>query len=128
MSPLMLVVGGIFLCVMVAFMVLGGGDDGQNADPGVVQQPAQPSQPQQPAATPTPRPTQQATVGSTPGQAAVMLYMNADDKILEQDIFVDLNEAELVGSSDRVNVVAQLDRFRGGFRGDGDWSEAGVST
>jgi hypothetical protein len=53
-----------------------------------------------------------------------MLYMNADDKVLEQDIFVDLNEAELVGSSDRVNVVAQLDRFRGGFRGDGDWTEA----
>lgn len=127
MSPLMIVVGGIFLCVMVAFMLLGGGggDDGQSADPGVVQQPAQPSQPQQPAATPTPRPTRPAAVGSTPGQTwTVMLYMNADDKILEQDIFVDLNEAELVGSSDRVNVVAQLDRFRGGFRGDGDWSEA----
>ncbi len=52
-----------------------------------------------------------------------MLYMNADDKILEQDIFVDLNEAEMVGSSDRVNIVAQMDRFRGGFRGDGDWTD-----
>ena len=32
----------------------------------------------------------------------VMLYQDADDKILEQDIYVDLNEAERVGSSDRV--------------------------
>jgi len=29
----------------------------------------------------------------------VMLYQDADDKILEQDIYVDLNEAERVGSS-----------------------------
>ena len=28
-----------------------------------------------------------------------MLYQDADDKILEQDIFVDLNEAERVGSA-----------------------------
>ena len=40
-----------------------------------------------------------------------MLYQDADDKILEQDIYVDLNEAERVGSSDRVNIVAQMDRF-----------------
>ena len=32
----------------------------------------------------------------------VMLYQDADDKILEQDIFVDLNEAERVGSSAKV--------------------------
>ena len=31
----------------------------------------------------------------------VMLYQDADDKVLEQDIFVDLNEAERVGSTDR---------------------------
>jgi len=52
-----------------------------------------------------------------------MLYQDADDKVLEQDIFIDFNEAELVGSSDRVNIVAQLDRYVGGFRGDGDWSD-----
>ena len=52
-----------------------------------------------------------------------MLYQDADDKILEQDIYVDLNEAERVGSSDRVHIVAQVDRYRGGYRGDGDWTE-----
>ena len=54
-----------------------------------------------------------------------MLYQDADDKILEQDIYVDLNEAERVGSSDRVNIVAQMDRFKGGFKGDGNWTGAG---
>jgi hypothetical protein len=51
-----------------------------------------------------------------------MLYQDADDKILEQDIYVDLNEAERVGSSDRVHIVAQVDRYRAGYQGDGDWS------
>ena len=50
-----------------------------------------------------------------------MLYQDADDQILEQDITFDLNEAERVGSSDRVKVVAQLDRFRGAYQGDGNW-------
>ncbi len=54
----------------------------------------------------------------------VMLYQDADDQILEQDIFVDLNEAERVGSTDRVAIVAQLDRFRGAYQGDGDWTSA----
>jgi hypothetical protein len=51
-----------------------------------------------------------------------MLYQDADDKILEQDIYVDLNEAERVGSSERMHIVAQVDRYREGYRGDGDWS------
>lgn len=52
----------------------------------------------------------------------VMLYQDADDKILEQDIYLDLNEAERVGSSDNVHIVSQVDRFRAGYAGDGDWS------
>ena len=52
----------------------------------------------------------------------VMLYQNADDPILEKDIFLDLNEAELVGSSDAVTIVSQLDRYDGEFDGDGDWT------
>jgi hypothetical protein len=35
---------------------------------------------------------------------------------------VDLNEAERVGSSDRVRIVAQIDRFSGAFQGDGNWT------
>lgn len=67
-----------------------------------------------------------AAAGSsvTPGQTwTIMLYQDADDKVLEQDIFIDFNEAERVGSTGRVNIVAQLDRYVGGFRGDGDWSD-----
>lgn len=54
----------------------------------------------------------------------VMLYQDADDEILEQDIFIDLNEAEMIGSTDQVMVVAQLDRHEGAFDGDGDWTTA----
>ena len=52
----------------------------------------------------------------------IMLYQDADDKILEKDIFVDLNEAERVGSSDRVKIVSQIDRYAGAYSGDGNWS------
>ena len=33
-----------------------------------------------------------------------MLYQDADDQILEQDIFTDFNEAERVGSTDQVRI------------------------
>ena len=56
----------------------------------------------------------------------IMLYQDADDRILEKDIFIDLNEAELVGSNDQVQVVSQIDRYRGGFDGDGDWNGAAL--
>ena len=75
---------------------------------------------------PSPTPPGEAFVPpSTSGQGdtwLVMLYQDADDKILEEDIYLDLNEAERVGSSDRVQIVAQVDRFSEGYRGDGDWS------
>jgi hypothetical protein len=51
-----------------------------------------------------------------------MLYEDADDEILEEDMYNDLNEAELVGSTERMTVVAQMDRYDGGFDGDGDWT------
>jgi GNAT superfamily N-acetyltransferase len=52
----------------------------------------------------------------------VMMYMAADDEVLEEDAVFDMNEAELVGSTERVTVVAQLDRYAGGYSGDGDWT------
>ena len=52
-----------------------------------------------------------------------MLYQDADDKVLEQDIYIDLNEVERVGPTDRVHMVAQIDRYRGGFTGDGNWTQ-----
>jgi hypothetical protein len=54
----------------------------------------------------------------------IMLYQDADDQILERDIYLDLNEAERVGSSNNVQVVAQIDRYRAGYQGDGDWTAA----
>ena len=83
----------------------------------------QPTQPVQ-SLPPTPRPTRIPFTSSPAGEDTwlVMLYQDADDKILEQDIFLDFNEAERVGSSNSMHVVAQLDRFSGGFQGDGNWS------
>jgi hypothetical protein len=54
----------------------------------------------------------------------VLLYSDADSLELERDMFIDFNEAELVGSSEMVTVVAQLDRYQGEFSGDGDWTGA----
>jgi len=91
----------------------------------------EPPLPPQLAAPPDLPPTAPAplkTLVSQPPASAptwlVMLYQDADDKVLEQDIFFDLNEAERVGSSDRVQIVAQLDRYRAGYQGGGDWSSA----
>ena len=50
-----------------------------------------------------------------------MLYQNADDQALERDILIDFNEAEMIGSTDQVIIVSQLDRYKGGYSGDGDW-------
>ena len=52
----------------------------------------------------------------------VMLYVDADDEALEWQLLQKLNEAELVGSSDQVQIVAQVDRFEGGYEGDGGWA------
>ncbi|MDO9302425.1 MAG: clostripain-related cysteine peptidase, partial [Anaerolineales bacterium] len=60
-----------------------------------------------------------ATLGE-PGTWLVMMYEDADDEILEEDMVFDMNEAELVGSTDQVTIVAQMDRFVGGYDGDGD--------
>jgi len=52
----------------------------------------------------------------------VILYQDADDDVLEEDMFYDLNEAEKVGSTEKVNIVSQFDRYDGAFDGDGDWT------
>ena len=69
--------------------------------------------------TSTPRPT--LPPGSKGQTWTVLLYQDADDKELEQDIDFDLNEAERVGSSAQVQIVSQIDRYRAGFSGDGNW-------
>jgi hypothetical protein len=73
-----------------------------------------------------PQATRPAVVpsGPTTGDSwLVMLYQDADDKILEKDIYVDLNEAERAGSTENVRIVSQIDRFAGGFADDGNWTD-----
>ncbi len=54
----------------------------------------------------------------------VILYQVAEDKPLEIGSFLDVNESELVGGSDRVRIVTQFDRFKGGLDEEGGWTSA----
>ena len=126
----------IAICVFGGLRLFGGGSE--TSQP-VYEQPAFTEEATEaygilPVFTPTrparPTPTKAVSQSKPPAPAVgdqswlVMLYQDADDKILEQDIFVDLNEAEKVGSDNRLTIVAQLDRYRAGFQGDGDWVSA----
>ena len=117
----------IVICAVAVMTIIEPGDLELPSEidygvPAATAVPFAPSISEEPTTPPkpfTPPPT------SAEGQTwLVMLYQDADDKILEQDIYLDLNEAERVGSSDRVHIVAQVDRFRGGYQGDGDWTTA----
>ncbi len=114
----------VAICACLYIFVLGPSGPGDEyvlpaaTQPGVMSQPTS-----LPGPTRTPRPFTPPAVSSQGGQTwLVMLYQDADDKVLEQDIYLDLNEAERVGSNDQLHIVAQMDRFRAGYRGDGDWS------
>ncbi len=50
-------------------------------------------------------------------------YSDADDDILEEDLWFDVNEMEVVGSNSQMNIVVQIDRAEGAFSGDGDWTD-----
>ena len=76
------------------------------------------------AATRTPRPTVDADAVSSDEKWLVMVYQDADDQALEQDIFLDMNEMERIGSTEQVMIVTQLDRFNGGYKGTDNWHSA----
>lgn len=128
-SPLgIVIVILLVVCGLPIYLLLGGklslnGTDGTNyqeeeATRPIVIEDVRPTSTRRPTATPAP-------AGASSGQTwTVLLYQDADDKILEQDIFVDLNEAERVGSGPNLNVVAQIDRYQAGYQGDGDWTSA----
>ncbi len=120
--PLWLLIGLLAVvccCVLGALIMLAGGGGGDLSS-------LFPSEPYEPFETAAPAATARPFVAPTRSAVGqdwlVMLYQDADDRILEKDIYVDLNEAERVGSSDRVQIVAQVDRFSGAFDGDGNWS------
>ncbi len=83
--------------------------------------------PTQVVPTRTPRPTTAASAntGTTGNKWLIMVYQDADDQALEQDITIDLNEMERsMASTEDVMVVTQIDRFRGGFQGNSNFTGA----
>ncbi|MCO6449185.1 MAG: hypothetical protein J5I90_00225 [Caldilineales bacterium] len=123
-SPLLLIGLIVIAFICVALFMMRGGDDTPipASAPQPTELPAAAIAPIEELPTATPRPFTPPPPATGDGDTwLVMLYQDADDKILEQDIYVDMNEAERIGSTDRVHIVTQLDRFRAGYRGDGDW-------
>jgi len=128
----------VVVCAFIGFQLLGGGDGGDGSLPldqlesGFESEDLPAVELVEPTRTPARQPTpatQPAQKENPPAASAgqdatwtVMLYQDADDKVLEQDIYVDLNEAEKTGSNAAVTIISQVDRFRGAFNGDGNWS------
>jgi len=126
-KPNLLIIGIVVIClfcVVGAFLLMGQGgfgDDQVSSLPQITEKPA--FQLQDTATQIAPAVAFTPPAVSSEGQKwLVMLYQDADDKILEKDIYLDLNEAEKVGSSDRVQIVTQMDRYKGGYQGDGNWT------
>ncbi|MBK9925582.1 MAG: hypothetical protein IPP66_09850 [Anaerolineales bacterium] len=115
----------VIVIIFIAFFFLSNGQLGGGSDSSFEQEPyvEQPQQSNDSYSAPVSNFTPPVPASGSGQTWTVMLYQDADDKILEKDIFVDLNEAERVGSSDRVKIVAQVDRFDGAFQGDGNWTE-----
>ena len=67
----------------------------------------------------------QPPVNTTNGLAewTVIVYSAADDEVLEESMWFDINEMEVVGSNPQMNIVVQIDRYAGSFTGDGDWTD-----
>jgi hypothetical protein len=53
----------------------------------------------------------------------IIYYSDADDDILEEAMWFDVNEMEMVGSNSQMNIVVQMDRAEGAFDGDGNWTD-----
>lgn len=80
--------------------------------------------PVQPTNNVPPTPQAQVITPDAMAEWTVIVYSDADDEVLEEGVWFDVNEMELVGSTPQVNIVVQLDRYAGAFTGDGDWTGA----
>ena len=123
----LIILGLVGVCLVGAFFIFGGGSllsGGDFSQPPVAQQEGDFFDDEPQEVVPTLPPAEFIPPpASTEGQTwLVMLYQDADDKVLEQDIYLDLNEAERIGSNDRLHIVAQVDRYTAGYQGDGNWS------
>jgi hypothetical protein len=117
--------GGILLVgvVIILYIVMGGGLGDMTAPPED-ESPMDYQEPEVASPTRTPWPTPVVSGAGSDDTWLVMVYQDADDQALEQDIFIDLNEMERIGSTENVRIVSQIDRFRGGYSGDGNWHNA----
>lgn len=114
--------GGILLIGLVILVyVIFGGDMGDIATQPDSYDQEEFAQPEFDEPTRTPWPTADSASVGTDETWLVMVYQDADDQALEQDIFIDLNEMERIGSTENVRIVSQIDRYRGGFSSDGNW-------
>ncbi len=82
-----------------------------------------PAGPNAPATQPVNVPATQSSADSNLPEWTIILYSAADDDVLEENMWFDINEMELVGSNSQMNIVVQIDRYARGFSGDGDWSD-----
>ena len=123
----------MMIILVILFLIFGGGGalgglfgSGSSGSTPQDNPPTDISPANPPADIPTltPQPYTPQAVVKDGNTWTIMLYQDADDQILEQDVFTDFNEAERIGSTDHVQIVSQLDRFKGAFSGDGDWSGA----
>ena len=76
-------------------------------------------------APPVDIPATQPPANTTNGlpEWTVIVYSAADDEVLEESMWFDVNEMEVVGSNPQMNIVVQIDRYSGAFAGDGDWTD-----
>jgi hypothetical protein len=120
----------IISLITTILIACGGGDKDPTGRSPATTQPQDTPPPPEPTTPPdapppsgdTPPPEDTPPPSTGEAEWLIMLYADADDNILERDILMDLNEAEKVGSTDQVHIVAQVDRFVGAFGGMGDWT------
>ena len=58
---------------------------------------------------PTTQPVVNTNTSGLP-EWSVIVYSAADDEVLEENMWLDINEMELVGSNSQLNIVVQIDR------------------
>jgi len=70
-------------------------------------------------AVPKPNPALLASI-KEPAEWTIMVYINGKNN-LEEFALKDINEMEMVGSTDKINIVVELGRMDGYDASDGDW-------
>ena len=127
-NPIVLIAGlALIICVLVILSATGLLNDSGEQTTNTANEPTTVAQSGPTAVPPTRAPTRVPATrvpGAKDEKWLIMLYEDADDKVLEQDIYFDVNEAERIGSTNNVQIVAQVDRFKGAFLGDGNWTGA----